>query len=116
QSGALGTAILDWSVRENVGLSSLVTLGSMVDVSWSDLLEYFGRDVHTKSIILYMEGIGESARKFVAAARKVALTKPIIIIKAGVTTEGVKAAASHTGALAGSDDVMSALFKRCGVL
>lgn len=116
QSGALGTAILDWSVRENVGLSSLVTLGSMVDVSWSDLLEYFGRDVHTKSIILYMEGIGESARKFVAAARKVALTKPIILIKAGVTTEGVKAAASHTGALAGSDEVMSALFNRCGVL
>jgi acetyltransferase len=115
QSGALCTAVLDWSLRENVGFSSFASLGSMLDVSWGDLIEYLGRDPHTHSIILYMETIGD-ARSFLSAAREVALTKPIIVIKPGRTEAGARAAASHTGSLTGSDDVLDAAFRRCGVL
>jgi acetyltransferase len=82
QSGALLTAILDWSQREEVGFSAIVSTGSMLDVSWGDLIYHFGDDPHTKSILLYMESIGD-ARSFLSAAREVALTKPIIVIKAG---------------------------------
>jgi acetyltransferase len=82
QSGALCTAILDWSLRENVGFSSFVSIGSMLDVDWSDLIYYLGDDPHTKSIVIYMETIG-NARAFLSAAREVALTKPIIVIKPG---------------------------------
>ncbi|MEA5513477.1 bifunctional acetate--CoA ligase family protein/GNAT family N-acetyltransferase [Nodularia sp. UHCC 0506] len=115
QSGALCTAILDWSFRENVGFSAFVSLGSMLDVGWGDLIDYLGDDPHTKSIIIYMESIG-NARSFLSAAREVALTKPIIVIKAGRTAAAAKAAASHTGALTGSDEVLDAAFRRCGVL
>jgi acetyltransferase len=115
QSGALLTAVLDWSFRENVGFSACVSVGSMLDVGWGDLINYFGDDPHTHSIMIYMESIGD-ARSFISAAREVALTKPIIIIKAGRTAAAAKAAASHTGALAGSDDVLDAVFRRCGVL
>ncbi|WP_066382256.1 bifunctional acetate--CoA ligase family protein/GNAT family N-acetyltransferase [Anabaena sp. CA = ATCC 33047] len=115
QSGALCTAILDWSVRENVGFSAFVSIGSMLDVGWGDLIYYLGDDPHTKSIVIYMESIGD-ARSFISAAREVALTKPIIVIKAGRTEAAAKAAASHTGALAGSDAVLDAAFRRCGVL
>ncbi|TVP60438.1 MAG: GNAT family N-acetyltransferase [Nodularia sp. (in: Bacteria)] len=115
QSGALCTAILDWSFRENVGFSAFVSLGSMLDVGWGDLISYLGDDPHTKSIIIYMESIGD-ARSFLSAAREVALTKPIIVIKAGRTASAAKAAASHTGALTGSDEVLDAAFQRCGVL
>ncbi len=115
QSGALLTAVLDWSFRENVGFSACVSVGSMLDVGWGDLINYLGDDPHTHSIVIYMESIGD-ARSFISAAREVALTKPIIVIKAGRTAAAAKAAASHTGALAGSDDVLNAAFRRCGVL
>jgi len=115
QSGALLTAVLDWSFRENVGFSACVSVGSMLDVDWGDLINYLGDDPHTHSIMIYMESIGD-ARSFISAAREVALTKPIIVIKAGRTAAAARAAASHTGALAGSDDVLDAVFRRCGVL
>jgi acetyltransferase len=115
QSGALGTAIVDWAIKENVGFSRFASIGSMADVGWSDLLEYYGRDPETKSIVLYMEGIGD-ARSFMSSARNVALKKPIVVIKAGSTEEGKSATASHTGSLAGSDEVIDTVFKRCGVL
>ncbi len=115
QSGALCTAILDWSMTENVGFSHFVSVGSMLDVSWGDLIYYLGNDRHTKSIIIYMESIGD-ARSFLSAAREVALTKPVIVIKAGRTETGSQAAASHTGSLAGRDEVLNAAFRRSGVV
>jgi acetyltransferase len=115
QSGALCTAVLDWSLREEVGFSAFVSIGSMLDVGWGDLISYFGDDPNTKSIVIYMESIGD-ARSFLSAAREVALTKPIIVIKPGRTEGAAKAAASHTGSLTGSDDVLEAAFRRCGVL
>ncbi len=115
QSGALCTAILDWSLRENVGFSSFVSIGSMLDVDWSDLIYYLGDDPHTKSIVIYMETIG-NARAFLSAAREVALSKPIIVIKPGRTEGAAKAAASHTGSLTGSDEVLEVAFRRSGVL
>lgn len=115
QSGALLTAILDWSFRENVGFSSFVSIGSMLDVDWGDLIYYLGDDPRTKSIVIYMESIG-NARSFLSAAREVALTKPIIVIKPGRTEAAAQAAASHTGSLTGSDEVLAAAFRRSGVL
>jgi acetyltransferase len=115
QSGALLTAILDWSKREEVGFSAIVSTGSMLDVGWGDLIYHFGDDPHTKSILLYMESVGD-ARSFLSAAREVALTKPIIVIKAGRSQAASRAAASHTGALTGSDEVLDAAFRRSGVL
>ncbi|MGA7380255.1 MAG: CoA-binding protein, partial [Terriglobales bacterium] len=115
QSGALLTAILDWSKREQVGFSAIVSTGSMLDVGWGDLIDYFGNDPHTHSILLYMESIG-NARSFLSAAREVALSKPVIVIKAGRSEAASRAAASHTGALTGSDEVLDAAFRRCGVL
>jgi acetyltransferase len=115
QSGALCTAILDWSFRENVGFSAFVSIGSMLDVGWGDLIYYLGDDPRTKSIVIYMETIGD-ARAFLSAAREVALTKPIIVIKPGRTEAAAAAAASHTGSLTGSDEVLAAAFRRVGVL
>ncbi|HWR36140.1 MAG TPA: bifunctional acetate--CoA ligase family protein/GNAT family N-acetyltransferase [Clostridia bacterium] len=115
QSGALCTAVLDWSLHENVGFSSFVSIGSMLDVNWGDLIDYFGNDPRSQSIVIYMESIGD-ARAFLSAAREVSLTKPIIVIKAGRTAAAAKAAASHTGSLTGSDDVLDAAFRRVGVL
>jgi acetyltransferase len=115
QSGALLTAILDWSLREIVGFSAFVSLGSMLDVGWGDLIDYLGDDPDTHSIVLYMESIGD-ARSFLSAAREVALRKPVIVIKAGRTEAAAKAAASHTGTLTGSDEVLNAAFRRSGVL
>src|ERR1035438_9115777 len=115
QSGALLSAILDWSHREQVGFSAIASTGSMLDVGWGDLIYYFGDDPHTKSILLYMESVGD-ARSFLSAAREVALTKPIIVIKAGRSEAASRAAASHTGALTGSDEVLDAAFRRSGVL
>ncbi len=115
QSGALCTAILDWSRREMVGFSAFVSVGSMLDVGWGDLIQYLGDDSKTRSIVLYMESVGD-ARSFLSAAREVALSKPIIVIKPGRTQAAAKAAASHTGALTGQDDVLDAAFRRCGVL
>lgn len=115
QSGALCTSILDWSLRENVGFSAFVSIGSMLDVSWGDLITYLGNDRHTKSIVIYMESIGD-ARAFMSSAREVALTKPIILIKPGRTEAAAQAAASHTGSLTGSDEVLDAAFQRVGAL
>src|ERR1017187_4930219 len=115
QSGALLTAILDWSHKEEVGFSAIVSTGSMLDVGWGDLIYHFGDDPHTKSILLYMESVGD-ASSFLSAAREIALSKPIIVIKAGRSDAASRAAASHTGALTGSDDVLEAAFRRCGVL
>jgi len=115
QSGALLTAILDWSLQEKVGFSSFVSTGSMLDVNWGDLITYFGDDPHTKSIVIYMESVGD-ARSFLSATREVTLSKPVIVLKAGRSEAASKAAASHTGALTGSDAVLDAAFRRCGVL
>lgn len=115
QSGALCTSVLDWSLRADVGFSAFISIGSMLDIGWGDLIDFLGDDPRTQSIVLYMETIGD-ARSFLSAAREVALSKPIIVIKAGCTEKAAKAAASHTGALAGSDEVIDAAFRRCGVL
>src|SRR5512136_1256400 len=115
QSGALCTAVLDWSLQENVGFSAFVSIGSMLDVDWGDLIYYMGDDPHTESIVIYMETIG-NARSFISAAREVAHTKPIIVIKPGRTAGAAKAAASHTGSLTGSDEVLEVAFRRSGAL
>jgi acetyltransferase len=115
QSGAMCTAILDWSLREQIGFSSFISTGSMLDVGWGNLIDYLGDDPATRSIVIYMESIGD-ARSFLSAAREVALNKPIIVIKAGRTEQAAKAAASHTGSMAGSDEVLEAAFRRVGVL
>jgi len=115
QSGALCTAVLDWSLKEMVGFSAFVSVGSMVDVGWGDLIDHLGSDPKTKAIVIYMETIGD-ARSFLSAAREVALSKPIIVIKPGRSAAAAKAAASHTGSLTGSDEVLEAAFRRSGVL
>ncbi|HEY9689047.1 MAG TPA: bifunctional acetate--CoA ligase family protein/GNAT family N-acetyltransferase, partial [Coleofasciculaceae cyanobacterium] len=106
---------LDWSFREQVGFSSFVSIGSMLDVGWGDLIEYLGDDPRTHTIAIYMESVGD-ARAFLSAAREVALQKPIIVIKVGRTEAAAQAAASHTGSLSGSDAVLDAAFRRSGVL
>lgn len=115
QSGALCTAVLDWSLTNNVGFSVFASIGSMLDVDWGDLIYYLADDPNTHSIVIYMETIGD-AESFISAAREVALEKPIIVIKPGRTESAAQAAASHTGSLVGSDAVMDAAFRRCGVL
>ncbi len=115
QSGALCTAILDWSLKENFGFSAFVSVGSMLDVGWGELIAHLGDDPHTQSIVIYMESIGD-APAFLAAAQNVASSKPIIVIKVGRSAAAAKAAASHTGALTGSDEVFDAACRRVGVL
>jgi acetyltransferase len=115
QSGAVCTSILDWSRSVNVGFSAFVSVGAMVDVDFAALIDYFGDDPGTRSIVLYMESVGD-VRSFLSAARAVARTKPIIVVKAGRHEAAAKAAASHTGALAGSDAVFDAALRRAGVL
>jgi len=115
QSGAVCGAILDWAAAAKVGFSSFVSVGSMLDVDFGDLIDYFGMDVHTRSIVLYIEAISD-ARKFMSATKGFARAKPIIVIKSGRFKEGAKAAASHTGALAGEDAIYEAAFRRSGVV
>ena len=115
QSGAFGSAILDWAIHENIGFSNFVSVGSMLDVDFGDLIDYFGTDPKTKSILMYIEGIKE-ARKFMSAARHFARTKPIIVVKSGKFNESAKAAASHTGSLSGEDAIYDAAFKRAGIV
>jgi len=115
QSGALCTAILDWSIEQNVGFSHFVSIGSMMDISFHDLIDYFGTDPNTNSIVIYMESL-TNARSFLSAARAFARNKPIIVLKAGKSSEGAQAAMSHTGSLAGNDFVFDAAFKRAGVI
>jgi acetyltransferase len=115
QSGALCAAVLDWSLAEQVGFSGLVSLGSMMDIGWADCIRYFGEDPSTNCILLYMETVGDS-RSFITAAREVALKKPIVVLKAGQTDKAARAAISHTGSMTGSDAVLDAAFRRCGIL
>ncbi|SDF60508.1 acetyltransferase [Limimonas halophila] len=115
QSGAMATAVLDWATPRDIGFSHITALGNMIDVDFGDVLDYLGSDPNTRAILLYVESITE-ARKFMSAARATARTKPIIVIKAGRYAAGAKAASSHTGALAGSDAVYEAAFRRAGML
>ena len=115
QSGALGTAVLDWAAKEDIGLSKFVSFGNMADVSETDLIADFGEDPETSVILLYMEGV-KDGKKFIETARKVALKKPIIMVKSGKSTAGSKAVSSHTGSLAGSDNAYNAALKQSGVI
>ncbi|MGA9855623.1 MAG: bifunctional acetate--CoA ligase family protein/GNAT family N-acetyltransferase [Gammaproteobacteria bacterium] len=115
QSGALLTAVLDWARSRGIGFSHLVSLGDMADVDFGDLLDYLATDPETHAILLYIEGI-RHARKFMSAARAAARLKPVIVVKSGRHAEGARAAATHTGALAGADRVYDAAFRRAGML
>ncbi len=115
QSGALVTAMLDWADAQHIGFSHFVSLGEHADVDFGDMLDYLATDIHTRAILLYIESI-EAPRKFMSAARAAARNKPVIVVKAGRSAQGQKAAASHTGALAGSDDVYDAAIARAGML
>jgi acetyltransferase len=114
QSGALCTSVLDWAIEGKIGFSHFVSVGNTLDVDFGDLIDYLGEDETTKSIILYVESIGQ-ARKFMTAARAFARTKPIIAYKAGRFPESAAAAASHTGAMASEDAVYDAAFNRAGL-
>lgn len=116
QSGALCTAILDWSHDQHVGFSAFVSTGAMADVGWGDLIRHFGEDPNTSSIVIYMESVGDDAAAFLTAARAVAAQKPIVVIKVGRTAEASRVAASHTGAMTGSDAVLDAALRQSGVL
>lgn len=115
QSGAMVTAVLDWAVPQRIGFSHVVSLGDMADVDFGDMLQYFAADPATRGILLYIEGIRD-ARKFMSAARTASRCKPVVVVKVGRHAESARAAASHTGALAGSDAVYAAAFRRAGML
>ena len=115
QSGAVVTAVVDWAKEKGIGFSHLVSLGDMSDVDFGDMLDYLATDREAHAILLYIEAVTD-ARKFMSAARAAARAKPVIVIKAGRFPEGAKAAASHTGAIAGSDEVYDAAFRRAGLL
>lgn len=115
QSGALATAMLDWANAHHIGFSHFVSLGDSADVDFGDVLDYLGSDAGTRAILMYMESV-KHARKFMSAARAAARNKPVILVKAGRAPAGAKAAASHTGALAGSDTVFDAAVRRAGML
>jgi acetyltransferase len=115
QSGAMVTGVLDWANARGIGFSKFISLGDGADVDFGDILDYLASDAETHAILLYVEAV-TSARKFMSAARAAARSKPTIVIKAGRVPEGAKAAASHTGALAGADDVYDAAFRRAGML
>ena len=115
QSGAMLTAVLDWATARGIGFSRMVSLGGMLDVDFGDMLDYLAQDGETRAILLYVEAITH-ARKFMSAARAASRLKPVVVIKAGRHAESAKAAHSHTGALAGSDEVYDAAFRRAGML
>lgn len=115
QSGALGIALMGWTILEKVGLSAVVSIGNKSDLDDADMLEYFETDENTGAILIYMEGV-KDGRRFMEVAKKVSTKKPIIVIKAGRSERGAKAAASHTGSLAGADNIYTAAFKQSGVL
>ncbi|MGB7540746.1 MAG: acetate--CoA ligase family protein, partial [Burkholderiales bacterium] len=115
QSGALTTALLDWARSQEFGFSHFVSLGESADVDFGDVIDYLGSDPQTRAILLYIESI-TAARKFMSAARAAARNKPVIAVKAGRTPESAKAAASHTGALAGQDEIYDAALRRAGIL
>ena len=115
QSGAIAAGLLEWSVAHEIGFSAAVSLGDKIDVDFGDLLDFFALDGATRAILLYVESIN-NARKFMSAARAAARTKPVVVVKSGRHAQGAKAAATHTGALAGSDAVYDAAFRRAGLL
>src|SRR5262245_4285025 len=115
QSGAIAAGMVDWAAQEQVGFSAIASIGDQLDVDFGDLLDYFALDRPTRAILLYVESI-KDARKFMSAARAAARVKPVVVVKAGRQAAGAKAAATHTGALAGSDAVYAAAFRRAGLL
>ncbi len=115
QSGALAVAVLDWAVHRGIGFSHVVSVGDMSDVDFGDLLDYLALDANTRAILLYVEA-ATNVRKFMSAGRIAARAKPVVVIKSGRSSAGAKAALSHTGALAGSDAVYDAAFRRAGML
>jgi acetyltransferase len=115
QSGAIATGMVDWAAQRTVGFSGIISIGDQLDVDIADLLDYFALDGRTHAILLYVEAI-KNARKFMSAARAAARVKPVVVVKSGRMATGAKAAATHTGALAGSDAVYDAAFRRAGVL
>ena len=115
QSGAMATTVLDWALPRGIGFSAIVSMGDMADVDFGDLLDYFALDTATEAILIYAEAVTQ-ARKFMSAARRAARIKPVIVVKGGRAEEGARAAASHTGALAGADVVYEAAFRRAGML
>ncbi|PMP94952.1 MAG: acyl-CoA synthetase [Thermodesulfobacterium geofontis] len=115
QSGALGVALIDWAIENDFGFSKFVSLGNKADLNETDFLEYFGKDPETDIILGYIEDIRDG-RKFLEVAQKVSKIKPVIVIKAGTTEAGVRAASSHTGALAGFDRAFSEAFKKAGII
>lgn len=114
QSGALCTSVLDWAYESNIGFSNFVSIGNSMDVSFGDLIDYFGQDPNTKSIVLYVESISD-ARTFMSAARAFSREKPILVYKSGRFPESAAAAASHTGAMASEDAIYDAVFRRAGL-
>jgi len=115
QSGAICSSILDMAFKQHIGFSHFVSIGSMIDVDFGDMIDYLGNDYSVKSILLYIENL-TNFRKFMSAARSVARVKPIIVLKAGRSSAGAKAAASHTGAMVGEDAVYDVAFKRAGIV
>ncbi len=115
QSGALGTGMLDWAVSSQIGFSMFASVGAMVDVDFADLIDFLGEDPQTRSILIYMENVG-NARRFMSAARSFARNKPIIVLKPGRYSESAAAALSHTGSMAGGDEIYEAAFRRAGVV
>ena len=115
QSGALCTVVLDWARSRSIGFSHFISLGDSIDVDFGDVIDYLAGDPRTRSIMLYVESV-KQARKFLSASRAAARNKPIVAIKVGRSAEGARAATTHTGALAGNDDVFSAAFRRAGIV
>jgi len=115
QSGAIAAGMVDWAAQRAVGFSGIVSIGDQLDVDIADLLDYFALDYGTRAILLYVEAI-KDARKFMSAARAAARVKPVVVVKSGRMAQGARAAATHTGALAGSDAVYDAAFRRAGIL
>lgn len=115
QSGALGSAILGWATQNHIGFSHFVSVGTMADLDFADLIDYLGGETSAKSILIYMEGL-TSPRRFMSAARAVSRIKPIILAKSGRSEAGARAAASHTGAMAGMDEAYTAAFRRAGII
>ena len=115
QSGAMGVTILDYAAEYGIGIQHFVSVGNKADVSGNDLIEYWAQDPATRVILMYLENFG-NPRKFTRIAREVTKRKPIIVVKAGRTAAGARAASSHTGALAGLDSATDALLSQCGVI
>ena len=115
QSGAIATGLVEWAASRAIGFSAIVSLGDSIDVDFADLLDFFALDRATRAILLYVEQI-KDARKFMSAARASARVKPVVVVKSGRHRQGAKAAETHTGALAGSDAVYDAAFRRAGLL